>query len=47
MTACEPLCGPIAGGAESLPLPADRDRIWTIVPLFWRNAYSRHLPPPN
>ena len=22
MTACEPLCAPITGGAESLPLPA-------------------------
>ncbi|ERK61333.1 hypothetical protein HMPREF1546_03150 [Oscillibacter sp. KLE 1745] len=36
MTACEPLCAPITGGAESLPLPADRDRIWAAVPPLWR-----------
>ena len=28
---CEPLCGPITGGAESLPLPADTGRIWAVV----------------
>ena len=27
VTACGPLCAPIAGGAESLPLPSDRGRI--------------------
>ena len=36
MTACEPLCAPITGGAESLPLPADRDRIWAAVPPLGR-----------
>ena len=36
MTACEPLCGPIAGGAESLPLPAVSSRIWAAVPHLWR-----------
>ena len=35
VTACEPLCGPIMGGAESLPLPAVSSRIWAVVtPLF-------------
>ena len=29
---CEPLCASIAGGAESLPLPAGADRIWAAVP---------------
>ena len=28
MTACGPLCALIAGGAESLPLPAVPSRIW-------------------
>ena len=39
MTACEPLCGPIAGGAESLSLPADRGRIWAAAPPFWREGF--------
>ena len=39
MTACEPLCAPITGGAESLPLPADRDRIWAAVPPLWREGF--------
>ncbi len=39
VTACEPLCGPITGGAESLPLPADRGRIWAAVPPFWREGF--------
>ena len=47
MTACEPLCSPIAGGAESLPLPEALARFWAAVPPFRRNAYSGHLPPPN
>ena len=39
MTACEPLCSPIAGGAGTLPLPADRDRIWAAVPPLWREDF--------
>ena len=43
MTACEPLCGPLRGRAESLPLPKDTGRIWTIVPPLRRSAYPRYL----
>ena len=32
MIACVPLCAPITGDAESLPLPSDRGRIWAAVP---------------
>ena len=31
---CEPLCAPIAGGAESLPLSAGSGRIWGAVRTF-------------
>ena len=43
VTACEPLCAPITGRAESLPLPADRGRIWAAVPPLRRSAYPRYL----
>ena len=43
MTACEPLCAPITGRAESLPLPSDRGRIWAAVPALWRESF----PPPG
>ena len=43
MTACEPLCGPLRGRAESLPLPKDTGRIWTIVPPLRKSAYPRYL----
>ena len=47
MTACEPLCGPITGGAEPLPLPASTGRIWAIVPPLRRSAYPWYLPLSN
>ena len=31
MTACGPLCGPMPGGAESLPLPAGSGRCGPFV----------------
>ena len=39
MTACEPLCSPIARGAGTLSLPADRGRIWAAVPPLWREGF--------
>ena len=36
VTACEPLCASISGGAETLPLPAVSGRIWPVVPPLWR-----------
>ena len=47
VTACEPLCGPITGGAEPLPLPASTGRIWAIVPPLRRSAYPWYLPLSN
>ena len=40
---CEPLCAPIMGGAESLPLPADTSRIGAAILPLWRED----LPPPG
>ena len=36
VTACEPLCASISGGAETLPLPAVSGRIWPVVSPLWR-----------
>ena len=44
VTACEPPCGPITGGAEPLPLPADRGRIWAAVPPSLERVLSPSWP---
>ena len=41
MTACGPLWGPIAGGAESLPLPEASARFWAAVPPLWKTGSLR------
>ena len=37
---CEPLCASIAGGAESLSLPAGTGRIWAAVPETAERGFS-------
>ena len=39
MTACGPLCTLLGDRAESMPLPADRGRIWAAVPPLWRGGF--------
>ena len=34
MTACGPLCAPLAGGVEILPLSIGSGRIWAAVPTI-------------
>ena len=42
---CEPLCASIAGGAESLSLPAGTGRIWAAVPdRFGMGVFSLPVP---
>ena len=38
MTACEPLCAPLAGGVETLPLPGGFEPVWAAVRRFVKGA---------